>query len=435
MRSTRPFNLAALPLLVFLFIRVPLLLALPYDGLRGYGDFIHFSISPTCPGCYLHYWAEFPPIFPFLSELLLALSGGQEHVYSYLLILLLFAADLGSLLLFTRLGARLQSRRDDQPPAWRAVIYAAILAGLAYSWWYFDSLAVFFTLLALELSFSRRSPIFAGGALALASSPAIPVLLLPAFWRWLPARRAAWISAAAAVLVIAVYGGLWAASPQYTQASLQSQSAKGSWETVWALLDGNLQTGNFGPEIARLDPATASLPMGNPPLIPPWASLIVFGAAGLLLWIKYHPPNLRAVLAFAGLTWVIFLLWSPGWSPQWVLYLLPLILLVIPDRLALLLTGALILVNLLEWPLMLSRGLFQALPLTIILRVLLLARRSGRKRVRPPCATSGAEKRINKEHVYISTSFLLRSNGFSRSHKKGLKPLLRRSTSDHQSIS
>jgi hypothetical protein len=141
-------------------------------------------------------------------------------------------------------------------------------------------------------------------------------------------------------------------------------------------LDGNLQTGNFGPEIERLDPATAALPVGRPSLVPPWASLVVFGALGLLLWLRSRlrgPWNLRAVLAFVGLTWVIFLLWSPGWSPQWVLYLLPLILLVLPRRLALLLTGALILVNLLEWPLMLSRGYFQALPLTIILRTLLLA--------------------------------------------------------------
>ena len=254
----RSSTLRTLPVAVFLFVRLSILLALPIDGLRGYGDFYHFFNLASLPGLpFLQYWAEFPPVFPFLSEIILALSGGQEHVYTYLLALLLLAADLGSLLLFIRLAARL----DDQSSSWRPLIYAAALGGLAYAWWYFDSLAVFFTLLALELAFSRRSAVLSGLALGLGIlTKLFPILLLPALWRWLPPRRAAWISAAAAGLVIAVYGGLWAASPAFTLASLQSQSAKGSWETVWALLDGNLQTGNFGAEIERLDPATAALP-------------------------------------------------------------------------------------------------------------------------------------------------------------------------------
>jgi hypothetical protein len=67
------------------------------------------------------------------------------------------------------------------------------------------------------------------------------------------------------------------------------------------------------------------------------------------------------------------LLWSPGWSPQWVLYLLPIILLVLPEREALLLSLALVLINLLEWPLLLSRGYNWGLWLTIPGRALLLA--------------------------------------------------------------
>ncbi len=384
----------SIPVVVFLLVRVSILLALPYDGLRGYGDFNHFYNLAALPGLpYLHYWAEFPPLFPFLSELLLAVSGGQEHIYSYLLILLLFAADLGSLLLFSRLAARLEAQTPA--PAWRALIYAAILGGLAYTWWYFDSLAVFFTLLALELSFSRRPPALAGAALGLGIlTKLFPALLLPALWRWLPARRAAWVSGVGLGLAIAVYGGLLAASPQYTLASLQSQAAKGSWETPWALLDGNFATGNFGPEVERLDPAKALAPMGNPARIPAWAGLPVFGALGLLLWLRFRPTAPREALAFAGLTWVIFLLWSPGWSPQWVLYLVPLILLALPERLALLLAGALLLVNLLEWPVMLSRGYFQSLPLTILLRTLLLALLGVQFWVESRAQLPGQQKRI-----------------------------------------
>jgi len=35
----------------------------------------------------------------------------------------------------------------------------------------------------------------------------------------------------------------------------------------------------------------------------------------------------RQKLALVGWCWCLFLLWSPGWSPQWLLYLLPLVLL------------------------------------------------------------------------------------------------------------
>ncbi|HMN62178.1 MAG TPA: hypothetical protein PJ988_17540 [Anaerolinea sp.] len=359
-----------LPAILFLFVRVSILLALPFDGLRGYGDHLHFFNLAALPGLpYLHFWVEFPPLFPFLLKAVYALSGGVEHAFTYLLVFLLTAADLGSVILFTRLAARL----DDSPAVWRGVLLAGLLAALPYTWWYFDSLVLFLVLLAFEWAFSRKPAALAGVALGLGIlTKLFPALILPALWRWLPPRRAAALSAAALLLTVAVYGGLWAASPQFTRASLQSQSAKGSWETVWALVDGNLHTGNFGPEIERLDPAAASRPVGNPPRVSPWISLAVFSLLGAWLFWRFHPTSLVQVLSFAGLTWVIFLLWSPGWSPQWVLYLFALILLTLPERLALLLSGLLVLVNLLEWPLLLSRGLFYSLPATVLLRTLLL---------------------------------------------------------------
>jgi len=143
-------------------------------------------------------------------------------------------------------------------------------------------------------------------------------------------------------------------------------------ETVWALLDGNLRTGNFGPRDERCDPAAAELAQGNPPFLNPWLRLAIFGALGLFLFLRARLDSPRRALAFAGLTSTIFFLWSPGWSVQWVLYLLPLILLTLPQRMALLLGAAHLFINLLEWPVLLSRGLFDTLPLTILLRAFLL---------------------------------------------------------------
>jgi hypothetical protein len=56
-----------------------------------------------------------------------------------------------------------------------------------------------------------------------------------------------------------------------------------------------------------------------------------------------------------------------------VLYLLPLILLVLPERRVFLVAVLLVLVNLIEWPLLLSRGMFWTLSLTVPMRTLVLA--------------------------------------------------------------
>ncbi len=54
-----------------------------------------------------------------------------------------------------------------------------------------------------------------------------------------------------------------------------------------------------------------------------------------------------------------------------MLYLLPLILLALPSRRAYLVALLFVLVNLAEWPLLLSRGMFWTLFLTVPLRALL----------------------------------------------------------------
>jgi hypothetical protein len=247
-----------------------------------------------------------------------------------------------------------------------------ILIPLAYGLWFFDPISVFFMLLGLYwLLAGRDYP--AGLAIGLgALTKWFPALILPLVWKLRPVKQALKISAFSIGWVILVYAGLYTASPSLTFASLSSQGSKGSWETVWALLDGNLQTGNFGPEAERFDAGSARLPRGEPARLPSWLTLIPFVVLGAWLWWKAHLQDDRGAVAFLGLTWCIFLLWSPGWSPQWVLYLLPLILLALPEREALLLSLALVLINLLEWPVMLSRGYNWGLWLTIPVRTVLI---------------------------------------------------------------
>jgi len=353
----------------FLFARLLFTAALPLEGLRGYGDLQHFFNLAALGWPYFDFWVEFPPLFPFFSRLLYLLAGGQQHVYDYLLVISLSLAQAGGLALFLRLDGLLYG--GEGRPGSR-LLYFLLTLCLAYGWWYFDPLPVLFMLLGLCWLFEGRD-VPAGLALAAgALTKLFPLLALSAAWYRLPPRRALRATAAALGVTALVYALLYVASPEMTLASLGSQAGKGSWETVWALLDGNLGTGNFGPLAERFDPAAALQPQGNPPVVPPWLTLILAGLLGLGLYLRLPRGGPRSAAAFLGMAWCIFLLWSPGWSPQWVLYLLPLIMLVLPEKLGSLMAVTFVLVNLLEWPLLLSRSLNWGLWLTVPLRSLLL---------------------------------------------------------------
>lgn len=354
---------------LFLLARVMLYLALPLEALHGYGDFVTFFSVAQIPGWpYLNYWVEFPPVFPFLSEVLFRLSGGQQHVYTYLLLAVLLAADAGNLYFFQRLAGHFWK---EDSLLFRVFFYMVILIALPYGWWYFDSLALLALLAGLTYAVERRefrAGIWWGiGALV----KLFPLIGLAALWNGRKAGRLLRAAALAAGIFAIGMAALWLVSPQFTAASLQSQASKGSWETVWALIDGNLSTGNFGDLVERLDPALAGKPVGNPARISAWITLPVFALAGFLLLVKSKPSPHRPLSA-VGLAMSLFFLWSPGWSVQWALYLIPLFFLGLEKRHAALLTVAFTLVNLLEWPVLLSRGLFELLPVTVLTRALLL---------------------------------------------------------------
>ncbi len=357
------------PPVLFLASRLVLFTSLPIIGVKGYGDAFHFFRLAEMGRPFIDYWVEFPPIFPVISTLLFRIVAGREFAYYYALAMLLTLFQAANVLLVQRLARRLFKDGSAEKRVW---LYFSLLIGLGYGWWFFDPIPVFAMLLGLDLFFEGKN-MRAGIVLAMGVLTKIfPALVLAAAWRYRPGRKALLVSALTLSITIIVYFAFWLASPQMTSASLQSQVRKGSWETVWALIDGNVHTGNFGSEAERVDPATAQMPQGNPPRLEPWITLIPFSLFGLWLFWRSGPLNEGASVAFLGMTWCVFCLWSPGWSPQWVLYFLPLILLALPLRLGALSAACLLLINLLEWPLLLSRGYFWGLWITIPLRTLLV---------------------------------------------------------------
>jgi hypothetical protein len=182
-------------------------------------------------------------------------------------------------------------------------------------------------------------------------------------------RQAAGYAAVVLLVCLLVLAPLYVLSPTYTAASLRTLGARSSWQTVWALLDGNRGTGVYDAD--RFDPAAASAPQGSPARIPTALATLLFGALYLLLWLR-RPAEAgpRAVVQLTTFTLLIFFLWSRGWSPQWLALLTPFVLLSLPLPRAALYAIILTLINVVEWPLMLSRGITEWLPYTIVLRTL-----------------------------------------------------------------
>jgi hypothetical protein len=360
-----------LPPLLYFLGRLMLFLALIPDSYAGPGDLPVYQSWAALPGWpYFLYWSEFPPIFPLLNAGLYRLAGGQQFFYYLLSGLILALAGSASLVLFRRIAGHIWGLNQARLRTW---VLLGMLLPLPYTWWYFDLLPLAFMLLGtlwLIEGHSWRSGLAVGIGMLLKWFPG---LLLASAWRFQRPGWAGKATAAAVGLVVGVLTGLTLVSPQMSLASLSAQSSRSSWETAWALLDGNMSTGAFLLTDDRLDPSIAGLARGKPPLISPYLTLVLFGGLGAWLFWRARSRNYRARVAFFGLTWVVFLAWSPGWSPQWILYLIPLILLTLPFQAALYGVSGLILLTLIEWPTLLAHAFFSGLWVIVPLRLALFA--------------------------------------------------------------
>ncbi len=381
-------------LLLFLALRLTLLAALPAGALFQYGDFQHYydlaawSLPGHCPisanACWplLNYWYEFPPLFPYLSIALMHLAGGGSlppfHIYAYGLVLVMLAADLGTFVLLRGIARRLHAPEVVDQLMW---VYALMPAPLILSPWTFDSLTTFWMMLALWALLEKRDGLSAAAIGLGALTKLVPALLAPVIWRARAPRRAIGIALGAGVTVLAVMVPFYVRAPAVVAASVVAQASKSSYATVWAMLDDNLLTpdgqpitGNFGPNPDHFELARARQPLHHSSRVPGWLTLMAAAVVyGGVWWRQVRPGSWdeRRTVVLFGFTWMIFVLWSKGWSPQWQQMLVPLILLIQPDRRGMLIALALAAVSFLEWPVLLSRGLVWVFWVTIPLRTAL----------------------------------------------------------------
>jgi hypothetical protein len=316
-----------------------------------YYMFARFSDIGKLP--YRDYWYEFPPVAPAISLGVYSLIQNRDVTfksfvpYAVVLSMVLAMFDTGSLLLMRRIGTRLHGAAVGVALSW---IFALNIVFFVHSYRTFEPVVVFAILLSVERFTAGRN---ISGALAVAFgvlSKITPLIILAAVWRLRDTATALKVTVVVGAITLAGLAVMILPNPAFGVASLQAQFNKASYETVWALIDGNWRPGNFPLERDTVE--TAYGVYGNPAVIPWWARGIIFGGLGLLVFLQTRRRDAYGFLAFVTITHIIFYLWSQGWSPQWLSVILPLILLCFPTQRTVLFTVMLAVLSALEFPIL-----------------------------------------------------------------------------------
>lgn len=356
--------------LLFLAFRwLTLLLLRPGGFIRDWSDFDTFlgfaSLSDYGLYPFVHYWLEWPPLMPWvavgayqLSSQLPAWTDDSRLWFVLILGSVYVLFEAGNLVLIYLISQRLYSADRENVSVLRPVwLYALLFVPLYTMLGFFDAVALFFLLLALYLALCGqlvRSAVATGVGFMV---KLIPLIFLPVavrqLWALAADRRAGLrdgmlyiVSVALTLLVLAAPFLL--VQPAWLLAMLRSVLGRSSWETVWAVMEGYYGFGVVAGN--RLNPAENTFAIHDATL--PWLLIsFLFLLLYVLIWVQradYAQP--RNVVALTGFTVTFFLLYSKGYSPQFLVYLLPFIILLFPNRRGVVYSLLLTALNVLEQP-------------------------------------------------------------------------------------
>jgi hypothetical protein len=354
-------------LLLILFIALRFMLLMVYQpfiidgverGVGAQGDrAYHYALAELSDSDNLPFrdwWSEFPPVWFLLTTAVYQFQGENANYssWSMLLGIIMLAFDVGNLVLIRTIGSRLHGAEIGMSLAW---VYAVLAAPLVFMWWNFETMVAFWLLLGLWWLLAGHDTRSAVAAAVGALTKFTPALLLGAVFRFRTLPQAArYVAVTLAVFVLA-YLPLLAQNAEMTLPSLTAQFSKSSYQTVWALLDGNYRTGNFGDVASHFDPAQATVLTGNPAVIPGWLRLLAAAGVGIWVYARTRRFDDRGLVAFVAITLLIFFLQAQGWSPQWLVQIIPLALLAFPNRNGVLVVVMLSLVTFAEYPFLFIR--------------------------------------------------------------------------------
>jgi hypothetical protein len=316
------------------------------------GSFVELSDWGYYP--VIDYWMEYPPLFPWLSVLAYRLSlfiplwRDPELWYNLLLGSALLLFEIGSFLLIYAIALKLRGREGAMRSAW---LYAGLFFPLMTLLFWFENFALFFLLLGVYMILARR-PVWGG----VAAGMGFMVKLVPAFIGPVALRVFPRLPQKITYVVVAVCITLLIALPfllnnaTFFLTPFLYQGGTGPWETVWALLDGYYSGGETTPFEMRFDPSDIAVSF-HESQFPYGIVATAFVVIYLFLYTRRvdWQDNMKAV-AFCGLSISLFLIFSKGYSPQWIINLLPFIVLLLPDLRGVVYSILLMGANVLEFP-------------------------------------------------------------------------------------
>jgi len=303
----------------------------------------------------INHWIEYPPVFPWLNALLYRLSlwlmpgSGSTTLFFALLGLVFTLCEIGIFILIYRIINHV----TNQKLATIAAFIFAITSWptyLFYGW--YDPIAAFFLMLGLERLVVGR---FTTSAVATALgflTKLFPFILVAVVLRVESSirKRVLYVLVVAGVIAIVVLPFAYI-NPEMMAATLRWLPNKSTYQTVYALVDGYLSYGEAPGAWQFTDPNQAGW-VHHPSRVPTLLITIIFAVIGLYVYTRPRPPNNKvAMVVLSGLIMQLMLLYLKGYSPQFILWFLPLIILILPDARGLWYALSFAIVNALEYPL------------------------------------------------------------------------------------
>lgn len=381
-------------LVLFVSFRLfTLFLYRPGGYVRDFSDYLYYlgSAQQIDHGAlpFRDFWSEYPPPFPWIGTAIylvtraIPLWEDDRLWFNTAVALLMLLCETATLLALYRIARRLYDERAALRAAW---IYAGLFTPVYTMTSAFDAFPLAFMMLGLWAIIAMRPTL---GGLAIGTGTAIklfPLVMMGPAWRaWSRWHQRVIVTLAALMPLILIMGAAYRMNPVYFGTFARSLVERSSWSTAWALLDGFDSIGAIVGD--RSDPnADVSLHESHVPRV------IVTGAFGLFyLWAWWRARRARGpeqTVRFAGFTVALFFLYFQAWNPQYLVYILPFIALLMPHLRGIAIAVMLAALNAVEHPILAAMltdapWLLGAVVIARTILLLLIAGELGNLALRP----------------------------------------------------